>query len=183
MKVSIKTCLTLFVVTIDIIVFMTVLFLPSDIINKYNIFAVSNFIVLFILILFSIIPALIISRMITYPLKRIDRTMKTVATGKIVDVKHLKNYENFTEISDTIIAYTQMMETIKKNNFDLNSQQSKTEIILDTPKTDNSYRVIPLIDEMKIELKNHLKIQNKEKQIAGTAYNNKNFVFCIIDFL
>ena len=131
MKVSIKTCLTLFVVTIDIIVFMTVLFLPSDIINKYNIFAVSNFIVLFILILFSIIPALIISRMITYPLKRIDRTMKTVATGKIVDVKHLKNYENFTEISDTIIAYTQMMETIKKNNFDLNSQQSKTEIILE----------------------------------------------------
>lgn len=59
-----------------------------------------------------------------------------------------------------------------------NSDGSKTEIILDTPKTDNSYRVIPLIDEMKIELKNHLKIQNKEKQIAGTAYKNKNFVFC-----
>lgn len=59
-----------------------------------------------------------------------------------------------------------------------NSDGRKTEIILDTPKTDNSYRVIPLIDEMKIELKNHLKIQNKERQIAGTAYNNKNFVFC-----
>lgn len=31
---------------------------------------------------------------------------------------------------------------------------------------------------MKIELKQHLKIQNKEKQISGTAYNNKKFVFC-----
>lgn len=59
-----------------------------------------------------------------------------------------------------------------------NSDGSKTEIILDTPKTDNSFRIIPLINEMKIELKNHLKIQNKEKQIGGTAYNNKNFVFC-----
>ena len=57
-----------------------------------------------------------------------------------------------------------------------NSDGSKTEIILDTPKTDTSYRVIPLIGEMKIELKQHLKIQNKEKQISG--YNNKNFVFC-----
>ncbi len=52
-----------------------------------------------------------------------------------------------------------------------NSDESKTEIILDTPKTDTSYRVIPLIGEMKIELKQHLKIQNKEKQISG--YNNK----------
>ena len=59
-----------------------------------------------------------------------------------------------------------------------NSDERKTEIILDTPKTENAYRVIPLINEIKIELKNHLKIQNKEKQISGTAYNNKNFVFC-----
>ena len=55
MKVSIKTCLTLFVVTVDIIVFMTVLFLPSDIINKDNVFAVSNFIVLFILVFLAIL--------------------------------------------------------------------------------------------------------------------------------
>ncbi len=131
MKVSIKTCIVSFTITVIFIVFITALFLPSNIIDRSNIFAISNFIVLAILILIGIIPALVISRLITYPLRKIDRTMKIVATGKIADVRHLKNYGNFLELSDTISAYTQMMEVIKKNNFDLNSQQSKTEIILE----------------------------------------------------
>ena len=59
-----------------------------------------------------------------------------------------------------------------------NSNGNKTEIILDTPKAENSFRIIPLIDEMIKELKAHKKIQNKEKQASGLAYSDKNFLFC-----
>ena len=59
-----------------------------------------------------------------------------------------------------------------------NANGNKTEIILDTPKTENSFRIIPLIDEMIKELKAHKKIQNKEKQASGLAYSDKNFLFC-----
>lgn len=56
-----------------------------------------------------------------------------------------------------------------------NSNGNKTEIILDTPKTENSFRIIPLIDEMIKELKAHIKMQNKEKQVSGSAYRDKTF--------
>lgn len=59
-----------------------------------------------------------------------------------------------------------------------NANGNKTEIILDTPKTENSFRIIPLIDEMIKELKTHKKIQNKEKYNSGSAYSDKNFLFC-----
>ena len=59
-----------------------------------------------------------------------------------------------------------------------NANGNKTEIILDTPKTENSFRIIPLIDEMIKELKAHKKIQNKEKYNSGSAYSDKNFLFC-----
>ena len=131
MKMSIRFCIVAFTIIVTLTTFLTVMLLPSNIIDKANFFSLSNIIVLVILLIIVIIPALIISRLITYPLKKIDRTMKTVSTGKIVDVKHLKNYGNFSEIAENISSYTQMMEVIKKNTFDLNSQQSKTEIILE----------------------------------------------------
>ncbi|MBO4815951.1 MAG: site-specific integrase [Clostridia bacterium] len=81
---------------------------------------------------------------------------------------------NDIDFNKNLIYVKNTIKRVTTHNLD----GSKTEIILDTPKTDNAFRVIPLIDEMKIELKNHSKIQNKEKQIGGTAYNNKNFVFC-----
>ena len=57
--------------------------------------------------------------------------MKSVSEGKIIDTRHLKDYANFSELDELVDSYTLMMELIKKNNFDLNSQQSKTEIILE----------------------------------------------------
>lgn len=59
-----------------------------------------------------------------------------------------------------------------------NCGKSKTELILDTPKTENAYRDIPLIYEMIIELKKHKKTQNTEKKEYGFAYNDRNFIFC-----
>lgn len=131
MKMSIKTCMILGFVSVVVIVFITTLLLSSQVLDTKNIFSVSNLLVLCIFIVFSLILALIISRLITFPLKKIEKSMRTVASGKIVDVKHLKNINKFSEIEETIDSYNGMMEMIKKNNFDLNSQQSKTEIILE----------------------------------------------------
>lgn len=131
MKMSIKTCMILGFVSVVVIVFITTLLLSSQVLDRKNIFSVSNILVLCIFIVFSLILALIISRLITFPLKKIEKSMRTVASGKIVDVKHLKNINKFSEIEETIDSYNGMMEMIKKNNFDLNSQQSKTEIILE----------------------------------------------------
>lgn len=131
MKMSIKTCMILGFVSVVVIVFITTLLLSSQVLDTKNIFSVSNILVLCIFIVFSLILALIISRLITFPLKKIEKSMRTVAGGKIVDVKHLKNINKFSEIEETIDSYNGMMEMIKKNNFDLNSQQSKTEIILE----------------------------------------------------
>ena len=78
-----------------------------------------------------LIPALIISRLISYPLKRIEKNMRLVASGKIIDSNHLNLDSNMVEVSDTIDAFKLMMNLIRKNNFDLNGQQSKTEIILE----------------------------------------------------
>ena len=44
-----------------------------------------------------------------------------------------------------------------------NANGNKTEIILDTQKTENSFRIITLIAELIKEIKAHKKIQNKEK--------------------
>lgn len=56
-------------------------------------------------------------------------------------------------------------------------------VILDTPKTENSFRIIPLIDEMITELKAHKKIQNKEKHDSGSAYSNKNIYILFLSYL
>lgn len=131
MKVSIKSCITFLVVSVVVIVFITTIILSESIIDVNNIFAINNILVLAVLLFVFLIPTLILSRLIIFPLKKIDKAMRTVATGRIIETKHIKDIAKFSEIQETIECFTSMMEVIKKNNFDLNSQQSKTEIILE----------------------------------------------------
>ena len=83
MKMSIKSCITFLVMSVVVIVFIATIILSRNIIDTNNIFSINNIIVLFILLFIFLIPTLIISRLITFPLKKIDKVMKTVATGKI----------------------------------------------------------------------------------------------------
>lgn len=131
MKKSIKNSIRFFSMIMVVIVFITTIILSSKVIDINNIFALSNVIVLFILLVITFIFATIIANMIIFPLKKMDKGMKSVSTGKFIDTKHLKEYASFSEIDDLVTSYTSMMELIKKNNFDLNSQKSKTEIILE----------------------------------------------------
>ena len=59
-----------------------------------------------------------------------------------------------------------------------NTSANKTEIILDTPKTDNAYRDIPLIDEIINEFSKFKIKQDYEIKEMGSSYINKNFIFC-----
>ena len=131
MKKSIKNCIRFFSLIMVVIVYITTIILSGNIIDTSNIFAISNIIILISLLLIVFIVSTIISNFITFPLKKIEKGMKGVALGKYTDTKHLKDYATFSETSELAESYIQMMELIKKNNFDLNSQQSKTEIILE----------------------------------------------------
>lgn len=131
MKNSIKKDIVILVISIVVIVYMTTLILCSDFKSIMEIITWKNILLLGSFLLVSIIPALIIVRLICYPLKKIEKSMKLVASGKMVDTKHLSEYGKFSEINDTIDSFNLMMELIRKNHFDLNSQQSKTEIILE----------------------------------------------------
>ena len=57
--------------------------------------------------------------------------MRVVSEGKLPDISRVKDSDEFPEYHDIMDAYVAMLKVIKKNTFDLNSQQSKTEIILE----------------------------------------------------
>jgi two-component system sensor histidine kinase VicK len=131
MKKSIKSSITFLSIAIVVIVYITTIILSSNLIDNSNIFAIKNLIVLVVLCLLAIIISNIIAKTILFPLKKIEKSMRSVSEGKILETKHLSEYIKYSELGDVADAYTSMMELIKKNHFDLNSQQNKTEIILE----------------------------------------------------
>ena len=132
MKNSIKNSISVLSISMVVITFITtILLFVTKVINKDNIFSLTTLVVLLALILITYILSIIISKYITTPLKKIERSMKAVADGKIINTKHLNEYKNYAEIVDVIHSFSLMMKLIKKNTFDLNSQQSKTDIILE----------------------------------------------------
>ncbi|MCE9676021.1 site-specific integrase [Paraclostridium bifermentans] len=58
-----------------------------------------------------------------------------------------------------------------------NQTTNKYEIIEQMPKTKNSSRVVPIPTNILTKLKDHKKIQNKQKLLIGEAYINNNYVF------
>ncbi len=72
-----------------------------------------------------------LSKYVSFPLKRMERSMGAVIEGNINDVKGINNYFKVKELTDIASTFNEMVKVIRNNNFDLNSQQSKTEIILE----------------------------------------------------
>ncbi len=131
MRKSIQNSIILFVILVVVIVYITTIILASVVIDIHNIFNIVNISILSVFVLISAIFSNLLSRIMTVPLKKIEKSMKTVAEGKIPETSKLNEYIKFSELSEFIDAYTSMMEVIKKNHFDLNSQDSKTEIIIE----------------------------------------------------
>lgn len=131
MKISMKRIVRAMSIIMVVIVYITTIILSSSIIDTNNIFSKNNIIVLAIFIVISYIASVIVSNKFTLPLKRIEKGMKLVSDGRLPDISRIRGTEKFEEYDDLKKAYVSMLRVIKKNTFDLNSQQSKTEIILE----------------------------------------------------
>jgi len=79
----------------------------------------------------SLLFVLKISNEITIPLKKIEKSMQHVVEGRTINTKNLRRYIKNIEIKELISVYEDFLRVFKKNNFELNSQESKTEIILE----------------------------------------------------
>lgn len=132
MRVSFKTSLKILCIVMVVIIYITTIFLCQNLdITTNNVFSLKSIIILLSIDIFILIILNILFKLFYFPLKRIEKNMKTVIDGKIPETKHLESYSKFTETDELINSYSQMMRVIRKNNFDLDSQQSKTEIILE----------------------------------------------------
>ena len=131
MKISMKKIIRAMCIIMVVIVYITTLILSSSVINTDNIFSKNNIIVFIIFVILAYIISAIISNKMTLPLKKIEKGMKLISEGKFPDNLRMKEENEFEEYKELIDVYTSMLKVIKKNTFDLNSQESKTEIILE----------------------------------------------------
>jgi len=91
----------------------------------------SALIVLAMLILIALLIAAIYNKSLVTPLKKLERSMKNLKDGKNVDSRQLSNSTNLNEMQALIGEYSEVLNSLLKNRFELNSQESKTAIILE----------------------------------------------------
>ena len=131
MKISMKKIIRAMCIIMVVIVYITTLILSGSVIDTDNIFSKNNIIVFLIFVILAYIISIIVSNKMTSPLKKIEKGMKLISEGKFPDNLRMKEENEFEEYKELIDVYTSMLKVIKKNTFDLNSQESKTEIILE----------------------------------------------------
>lgn len=132
MRNTIKRNIYLINIIFILLTFVATFFLIKvDYIELDNLSSFNNIVILFMIVFLSILFSSILTKMIIFPIKKIEKNMKSVLEGRMIDTKHLKGYNRFKEWDEFLDVYLSMMEVIKKNNFDLNNNKSKTEIILE----------------------------------------------------
>ncbi len=129
LKTSIKVMVTVLVVasyiTAECVVSYTMTGKVSLEFNTPNLISIG------VLVVISLIISTELGSNIVFPLKKTEKSMKHLAEGKNVDTKNLKGITNYKEIADLVTVYDSMVDVVSKQNFDLNSQESKTQIILE----------------------------------------------------
>lgn len=132
MKSSIKTTMIVIFLVMTVITYVSLyVFIYLGVISKESFFTPVNIIWFIILLMISFCMASFLSRIISSPINKVVRNMKGLLDGRLIEIKNLKSDSRFIEIDKLIDKYLAMLELIKRNNLDLNSQQSKTEIILE----------------------------------------------------
>jgi len=131
MKFSMKKIIRAMSIIMVVIVYITTIILSGSVIDTNNIISKNNIIVLVVFILLAYVLSVIISNKFIVPLKRVEKGLKAVSEGKLPDISRIKSTEEFPEYQELMNSYVSMLKVIKKNTFDLNSQESKTEIILE----------------------------------------------------
>lgn len=131
MKFSMKKIIRAMSIIMVVIVYITTIILSGSIIDTNNLISKNNIIVLVVFVLLAYIVSVIISNKFVMPLKKVEKGMRAVGDGKLPDISRIKSDSEFPEYEELMSAYISMLKVIKKNTFDLNSQESKTEIILE----------------------------------------------------
>ena len=130
---SIKTSTKVLVLGFVIVTFVVMNFVINYSITKEFGFVFDAPIVISIgvILLCALIFAVIYSNKILLPLRRIEKSMKNIKDGKTVDSRMLNNCTELKEINGVIDVYSEIMQGISKNNFEVTSQESKTGKIIE----------------------------------------------------
>lgn len=131
-SIRVNTLIILFNILIMIITagVFTVL-VSANILNHESIFSTTYIICFITLVLLIVIFSTMLVNEIFSNIRKIEKNMKVMLDGKIVDIKNIKNDSKIKDINSFTNIYLSTIEVIKRNNFALNSQESKTEIILE----------------------------------------------------
>ena len=84
-----------------------------------------------VLLLCALIFASIYSSKILFPVRRMEKSMRNIKEGKTVDNRLLNNCTELTEIRSLLDVYSEIMQGLARNNFEVNGQESKTAIIIE----------------------------------------------------
>lgn len=131
MKGSIKLNFIIINGLMVVIFYITTIALCGKFLDFENLISFKNISAIILFMLISFVVNTILSNMITEPLKKIEKNMKQVASGKLSEPRHIQEYGKLKDLEEFTNSYLDMFQTIKKNSFDLTGQQSKTEIILE----------------------------------------------------
>lgn len=130
---SIKLYIKLFTIGVLLTTTVAMMFLISYIeTGKTKIyFEAPVVITIGVLVIITLITASIFSKSINFPLKKMQKSIKSLSEGKNQDNNLLYESTGYKELRELFDIYSNMKKIVLKNNFDLNSQESKTEIILE----------------------------------------------------
>ena len=86
-----------------------------------------------VLVLVSVLFATAISKDITMPMKKMEKAMNNIISGRLnnVNKRMLTEHAKSEEMQNFVSIFDEMTNMMAKKNFDLNSEESKTEIILE----------------------------------------------------
>ena len=120
------------------VIIVLVTFVVMDIVINYSITGQAGFVFnapiglsIGVILLFALIIAAIYNKQILFPMRKLERSMKNLKEGKTVDTKQLEGCTNLVELDSLISGYGRIINSLMKNKFELNSAESKTEIILE----------------------------------------------------
>lgn len=130
---SFKTSIKFFGVSFVVVTFIVIQCITSYTISGNISIQINTPIIVAIgvLIIIALIIATEIANKISIPIKKIEKSIKNLSDGKNVDTKFLKAIQKPYEVAELIVAYDAMVGVVSKKNFDLNSEESKTQIILE----------------------------------------------------
>ncbi|MBR6689135.1 MAG: hypothetical protein IKL68_03885 [Clostridia bacterium] len=129
---SIKTSAKVMVLVLVILTFVVINILVNYSFTGKIGFTINLPIVItfFMILLLSMLLMTAFYKSLLTPMKKLERSMKNLRDGKNVDSRHLANVTKLEEMQQLINSYSEILNSLLKNRFELDSQESKTSVIL-----------------------------------------------------